>query len=343
MEFIISYFEPYRKYAVEEIRQVDKGVKETALAAGVSHIETDMDKAPFTEKLKALSPIFLRHIFPADRIFSLADVAPEDAPKVILAQLKDLCVLPEGRSFSVQCRRFAADPGFNAKDVEVCVGSYFDTLGAVPAFSDCDIINMDIDIISICIDGNRCYAGFSKASDNLNSHADEYRVLSRREGHISRAENKLREAICKFNIQITGKGYALDLGAAPGGWSRVLADFGFQVIAVDPGALDPRLAAYPNITHYKTRIENLEFSESFCIIVDDMNVDPQITANIMCSLADRLEENGLAVVTLKLPVSDVKKSVGESVEILSRRYDVLAIKSLSHNRRELTSLLRKKN
>ena len=74
-----------------------------------------------------------------------------------------------------------------------------------------------------------------------------------------------------------------------------------------------------------------------------MNVDPQITAKIMCDLADKLENDGIAVITLKLPFYDVDRSLGESLEILRKRYDVEAVKSLSHNRREVTALLRKRS
>ena len=72
-----------------------------------------------------------------------------------------------------------------------------------------------------------------------------------------------------------------------------------------------------------------------------MNVEPQTTAKIMNSLSDTLKEGGMSIVTLKLP-NNFDNSIRESVSILNDRYDVLNIKSLFHNRQEVTALIKKK-
>ena len=341
MKYIATYFPEFEKHTLKELAAVDKNIKTKRLAANISLIETNLDAKEFTAGVINSAPIFLRHIMPAFYSGGITGDKQNDCEN-ILDKAKELCdiKIKAGQFFSVQCRIINGISEYVSKDVEVFIGTHFESCGAIPKFSDYEIINFDIDIISVLIDEGVYYIGCSKASENLNSHSDEYRILSRSGRSISRAENKLKEAICKFNLSISGNGRALDMGAAPGGWTKVLADYGYKVSAVDPAMLHESLYSHPNITHYKNRIENITFEDKFEIIVNDMNVDPQITAKIMCDLADNLIDNGLAIATLKLPFGDVERSISESVDILGEKYEILAIKNLSHNRREVTSLLR---
>jgi len=340
MNAIITYFPEFRQQAVKEIA-VCGGKVIKRFADHISLVASGAEVQDTLSKLSASKPVFIRHIMP---VLAEGD-APLDKNETcmqILAAAESFCTLQAGDRFAVQCRVIASEAEWNAKDIEVCVGSHYDNLGSIPVFADHQIINEDIFIISVFVYKERFYAGFSKASQNLSSHSDEYRILSRKGREISRAENKLKEAINTFRIQVTGKGRALDIGAAPGGWTKVLADYGFDVSAVDPGDLHESLRAHPRITHYKARIETLKFDDPFEIIVNDMNVDPQITAEIMNSLSPLLAQNGLAVVTLKLPFFDVERSISESLAILEPHYALLYLRSLSHNRREITALIQKR-
>ncbi|MDJ0387984.1 SAM-dependent methyltransferase [Roseomonas sp. E05] len=68
-----------------------------------------------------------------------------------------------------------------------------------------------------------------------------------REGPPSRAYLKLWEALTRIGRWPGPGEVALDLGAAPGGWSWALAQLGCQVVAVDKAAMDPAVAALPNV------------------------------------------------------------------------------------------------
>ena len=69
-----------------------------------------------------------------------------------------------------------------------------------------------------------------------------------RKGPPNRAYLKLWEALTVLG-RYPGPGErCLDLGAAPGGWSHVLAELGADVLAVDKAPLDPGVAARPNVT-----------------------------------------------------------------------------------------------
>lgn len=339
---IITYFDPFKKYAIEEVKRVDGQLIETQLSPSISLIEPDTDTDEFIRCLVDSDPIFTRHVHPVDVQFSLSGLTVEQGKQVVLERIAEVCIIPAGEPFSVQCRIESGEHRFNSKDIEVLVGTYYEKQGAVPEFSDYEITDKNVYIISILIEHENVYTGLSKASENLNSHSNEHRILSRKGREISRAENKLKEAINKFRPELSGQGLVLDIGASPGGWTKVLADYGYTVIAVDPGMLHESLYGLPNVTHYREKIENLEFEDTFGLIVCDMNVEPQVSARMMCGLSDRLIDSGNVIVTLKMPFRNIRRSLDESVEILNTRYEIVSIKSLFHNRRELTAFLEKK-
>ena len=69
-----------------------------------------------------------------------------------------------------------------------------------------------------------------------------------REGPPSRAYLKLWEAFARLRRQPQPGHRCLDLGAAPGGWTWLLARAGAEVVAVDKAPLDPEVAGLPNVT-----------------------------------------------------------------------------------------------
>jgi len=69
-----------------------------------------------------------------------------------------------------------------------------------------------------------------------------------RAGPPNRAYLKLWEALTVLGRYPGAGARCLDLGAAPGGWSHVLADLGAEVIAVDKAPLDPAVAGRDNVT-----------------------------------------------------------------------------------------------
>ncbi len=71
------------------------------------------------------------------------------------------------------------------------------------------------------------------------------------EDHIgppSRAYLKLWEALTRLGAYPGPGDTCLDLGAAPGGWTWVLASLGARVTAIDKAELDPRVSAMPGVT-----------------------------------------------------------------------------------------------
>jgi len=340
--YIITYTPYFEKSVKKEIYSVDPNFDtERKFSPSNALVTSQKPGDIFIRELKKSSPIFIKHIMPVMDAGKLSGDLEKDKIK-LLQSVDSISQMKKGTKFAVQCRLVEANLEYTAKDIEVYVGSYYERKGSIPSFSDREIINQDINIISIFIHGSEYYVGFSKSSDNLNFHSDEYRISSRAGGReISRAENKLIEALASFNVELEGKGTALDLGAAPGGWSKGLAEYGYEVLAVDPANLHPKLENDPRIKHIRKKAQDIKLEKPLDLIVDDMNMEPKDTAKIMNDIAPLLKEGGLAIVTIKLPFNP-ERGITEAKEILNDKYEVLKIRSLFHNRQEVTALLRKK-
>ncbi|MBU8536485.1 SAM-dependent methyltransferase [Falsiroseomonas tokyonensis] len=92
---------------------------------------------------------------------------------------------------------------------------------------------------------DRLLASPTKTSPFVNG---EVAFLEDREGPPSRAYLKLWEALTRLGRHPGPGETCLDLGAAPGGWTWVLAKLGATVVAVDKAPLDPAVAAMPGVT-----------------------------------------------------------------------------------------------
>ena len=92
---------------------------------------------------------------------------------------------------------------------------------------------------------DRMLASPTKSSPFVNGAV---RFEEDREGPPSRAYLKLWEALTRLGRWPGPGETVLDLGAAPGGWTWALAQLGCDVVAVDKAAMDPAVAALPNVS-----------------------------------------------------------------------------------------------
>jgi 23S rRNA U2552 (ribose-2'-O)-methylase RlmE/FtsJ len=101
---------------------------------------------------------------------------------------------------------------------------------------------------------------------------------------------------------------AIDLGAAPGAWTQVLAEQTSDlVIAVDPAELSDACLALANVVHVKCVsriagevITRLLDSRPVDIIVCDMNMLPHRAADCVEPLLQYLVPGGYLIMTCKL-------------------------------------------
>ena len=190
--------------------------------------------------------------------------------------------------------------------------------------------------------GQFALLGVSAARHNLSNWAGGMRRFAREEGQISRAEFKLLEALEIFGIELPPHGVALDLGASPGGWTRVLRQRDQYVTAVDPGELDPRLATDRGVRHKRLTAEEYLRSEpdQFDLIVNDMRMDGRDSARLMVAFARQLYPHGFVLMTLKLPEAKREPVLDHAFHILRQAYEIVAARQLFHNRSEITLYLR---
>jgi 23S rRNA (cytidine2498-2'-O)-methyltransferase len=328
--------------ALQELSAVAPGLRLACyLERGTFMVDCDPCDSNLGEALAQSDPVFVKHIMPVQVEIELARRRAIDLP-AILAAVQSLDAPPIGTVFSVQCRRAGRGYDYDAKDVEVCVGEALEARGAVPVFSDLECVAEDWHrVVSVYLFEGRGFAGISTARENLNEHCDEERIFARRARDVCRAEFKLLEALRKFRLARSLLcGRALDLGAAPGGWTKVLADAGMaEVVAVDPADLDPRVERLANVTHVRRLDEIYESAGLFDLVVNDMNLGPEQSAQAMVNVAPRVRPGAFAIMTAKLVQRNPVGVINDMLPMLQPGYEILKVKNLFHNRLEVTLLL----
>jgi len=197
-------------------------------------------------------------------------------------------------------------------------------------------------IFSLAVVRDAAYLGRSTAAQNLSDWAGGQRRFKRDDDQISRSEFKLLEAIEVFKLALPENAKALDLGAAPGGWTRLLRQWGYEVWAVDTAELAPALLTDPYIHHYREIAQHfVSHRLNFDFIANDMRLDIAESARLVNALAFRLKPSGLVIMTMKLPPRGVRQAIEEGLTTLRRNYEVLGVRQLFHNRHEVTVALRK--
>jgi len=190
--------------------------------------------------------------------------------------------------------------------------------------------------LSACITEHGVSIGVNRTADSLADWPGGRVRLGKRDGQISRAEFKLEELFALGALDLPSSGTAVDLGAAPGGWTRLLRSHGLRVHAVDPADLDPRLRGDRGIRHERTTAgEFLRATDrTFDVAVNDMRMEPELSCRVMLDAAERLRPGGLAVVTLKIGAR--VDAVHRCLELLRRAYRIDFARQLHHNRNEVT-------
>lgn len=332
-------FEELRRHGVATLpgAWLDTG---DAVQGSILLVESEFEFDRFSDSLEEFGSIFIRHLAPVQfevelngdetDIQALLSLVPE------LAQLLDL-----DKSFSVQTRILGSGKLPYRKVVlnETLSTELEKSFGTV---MDCRTPEQ---VVSVLCTPTLAYVGVSATECNRSAWPGGKHRLKRDDNIVSRAEFKLEEAISVFSLDLPIAGRALDIGASPGGWTRLLAERGLHVDAVDPGDLDKRLKGNRLITHYRRRIqEYVPGSKRFDAIVNDMKMDARDSIDIMLRFAGLLTPEGLALITLKMPQSSgstaaARKTLDmldDDLKRLSEGYAILGARQLYHNRSEVT-------
>lgn len=148
---------------------------------------------------------------------------------------------------------------------------------------------------------------------------------------------------------------AVDLGAAPGGWTQFLLNRGYKVLAIDPEAL--KIPQQANLLHFQG------FSDQFCqlllqnqsnnhhnfplidLLVNDMKLTPRQSLTLTAELSPFVKKNAFICLTLKLlnepkiakQLSSIKNCLADKFS----DYKLVYFRQLACNRQEITAVLQK--
>jgi 23S rRNA (cytidine2498-2'-O)-methyltransferase len=138
--------------------------------------------------------------------------------------------------------------------------------------------------------------------------------------------------------------HAVDLGAAPGGWSWQLVNRGLLVTAVDNGPMDSELMKTGMVEHLRTDAFTYSPANKVFWLVCDMAERPLHVSRLIARWFKQRNCKA-AIFNLKLPMNKRYQSVVECRSLLNTELDkagiqhTLRIKHLYHDREEVTACL----
>lgn len=327
----------FAQQAQEEVRRLIPGVKFVYLAVGeIFLMELPHSTVESVRILRTNEPIFLRHIQPIDTYIPITRTT-EDL-KLIQNYIEHLTMFHPGDKATVQIRRMPdVSFAYSTYDIKELVISQLKEVHHVETTAR----HAD-KIISIYLTDDQVYLGISHPLDNLSDWSGGAVRYKKETNQISRAKFKLLEAEETFGLDFTQYSNALDIGAAPGGWTSLLLERGLKVTAIDPAELHSSLLQHSKLTYLQQNASAASFSvNEFDLLVCDMSWSPRQMSKLVEDLIYALQSQGTAIITAKLMHKKSFQTVREICKFLEPKLELIRAKQLFHNREELTLFLRK--
>lgn len=332
--------------ALSELKQLDKRLTNVKVLTPGIALCAHPDVVALMHLAAKIRPIFVRHLAPVQVVVSLT-TTEQDAGKLALAvaNLSTFKQVERGVRFAVQTRLLQTDEGYSKRPYSsgylnrALAEAIAEETGAIESIKKPQVV------VSVLCTTEKGYAGISTTEENLSDWPGGMRHFAQTPEQISRAEFKLLEALEVFGVTLPIQGRVLDLGAAPGGWTRLLLEAGLNVVAVDPAKLDARLAGRSHLEHYRgyaeTYLEDVvKQHRRFELIANDMRMDAREAARLLVQARGCLRADGFVVSTLKLPHATREvnplKTLREALSLLNRYYGIVRARQLFHNRQEVT-------
>lgn len=327
----------YAQHAQEEVRRLIPGAKFRYLVpAEVFVMELPVDEGTAVRTLRGHEPMFLRHMHPVDTDLPLTgDAGDLDA----LTAWAEGLALEHGERIAVQARKQEGlELPYAPADIRAVLQAALEGRFGIES-----VVRGADRVVSVYSASDCIYAGVSRPENNLSDWAGGAIRFRREDEQISRAKFKLLEAEQRFGLDFASYKSALDIGAAPGGWTSLLLERGLRVTAVDPAAMHPSLQEEKRLTVLRRNAGEVSFApDSFDLLVCDMSWSPKMMGKLVSGLLYALRSGGLAVITVKLMHGKPFQTVRELTAAFEEQLELLQGKQLFHNRDELTLLLRKR-
>jgi 23S rRNA (cytidine2498-2'-O)-methyltransferase len=327
----------FASYAMEELRRLFPEISFQQLVAGeVFAAEVPLTREETLERIAAHEPIFLRHIQSVDRVQQLH--ANADDLEELSHTVRNAQAVFSGSTTSVHVRRVDRSPfPYSAADTKAVLDAVLLEIGSEPTMSEPAMI------LSVYAGKDTIFIGWGTPAEQLSDWPGGAVRFQREEGQISRAKFKLLEAERTFGLNYAVFRSALDIGAAPGGWTSLLLERGLAVTAVDPAELHPSLSGYPRLTALKKNAGEVKFQPgAFDLLVCDMSWSPLQMVKLVLDLQQALAEGGTAIVTVKLMHRKPLQTIRDVISRFETVFELRKAKQLFHNRDEITLYLVKK-
>jgi 23S rRNA (cytidine2498-2'-O)-methyltransferase len=350
MGLIVTAAEESVGHAVAELRSAfgpAAPLRVREVGRGVLEVASGLDAVEAAERVRAARPVFVRHQIPIARTVALTETAEPrwverlvDVAEALVAEQGD----PEAPT-GVQIRDVAGGAGVTPSDGRSRRAALWQALSGRLS----SVVQLETRhprrVLSVVLGAGEAWLGLAPVALQLSAWAGGERHFARRGDNASRAEFKLREALECFELQLPERGRAVDLGAAPGGWTQVLAEAGLATTAVDPGDLSPSVLALPAVRHVRGHAEDFirqaaSAGDRFEVLVNDMRMDAREAARLLGLARGILSPGAVVVTTLKLPREGLRGRLREALARLSENFRVVGVRQLFHNRAEVTAALR---
>jgi 23S rRNA C2498 (ribose-2'-O)-methylase RlmM len=175
-------------------------------------------------------------------------------------------------------------------------------------------------------------------SDGVSVWEAGFQRMKTLRGAPSRSASKLEEALSCLGVHPADGETAVDLGAAPGGWSFVLARHGARVQAVDHAALDIKNMSSLKGTIIHVKDNGLKFMppEPVDWMVCDMVMGARDTLSVLKAWHEQKAMRNF-VVNVKLPKNNPWPQVSEALDLIETfGWAVARGRHLLHDRSEIT-------
>jgi 23S rRNA (cytidine2498-2'-O)-methyltransferase len=324
----------FTELALNEIRRQHPQISITQhLAPGIIQLQAPYSFDKLTVHWRHQTPIYLHHAFPIHATILLTGQADDpERMKMAASQIAADEVTVQVRS------TIESGLPYSARDVQQFLNP------SQTAYNTDLPKGRILSVLITRLAGELCaYMGISWATQNISPWAGGELPVT--EAVPNRAGYKLLEAISAFSIRLRKGDMALDLGASPGAWTTLLRRRGLRVTAVAPTPLYPWLTIDPDVNYQPLLAEDFlnRCPTTFDLMVNDMYMEPQKTAQLMVDYARQLRREGIAIVTLKLRERNQRRVMDHSFRILRKAYKIIQVRQLVSNRKEVTLFLRRKD
>ncbi|WP_152364551.1 SAM-dependent methyltransferase [Microlunatus speluncae] len=332
VEILFSAADRYYRFAVQELKRSFPVVDHVAVGEDAGLIRLDgAGLAEVADAARTGGLRFVRHLAEVAEHRAAGDAAD---PEMII----ELAESAAGATEPIAVQVWASGRSRHRPEaVRAMIADRLTAAGRTVQRAGCATV------LAVCLGERRVVIGRTRVADALSDWPGGRMRLAESPQQISRAEHKLEELFSLLPLTITGD--ALDLGASPGGWTRILLERGARrVHGVDPGEPAPSLARRPELSWHRTTAgEFLRRSKrTFQVIVNDMRMDPLLSVQTMITAAPLQRHGDLIIITLKITTNRPVELIDRALDDLGERYKIIFARQLHHNRNEVTVVGRRR-